>query len=326
MPIGRPCVVLELFGVPWSALDLAEIQRFLASAEPEPLQWEAKGTVLDPHAVRKASGAFANSVDGGYLILGAHEDKTATRDTRWTLSGVAFPDEPKVWVSNTIAAGSRPPPTIDVRSFPTDGERFVVVVWVPPIPDPPCVTRGTVYERLPGKSEPVKDPQRLAELYGRGQRAHATALARAATCSDVLMAERLDVEGATTETVRFSLGLSTIGYQSDISSQLFTEVFADTLFGAVEPHVQAGPFRPNITKEITQHAVAVRGVVDLDRYRRACHASAAWDGSVGMVCDYAADGWLYAEVVIRDLEAMWRRSTASCSTSGASARTTCRSG
>jgi hypothetical protein len=125
-------------------------------------------------------------------------------------------------------------------------------------------------------------------------------------------------------------GLATAGEEdtrcSDISSQLFTEVFADTLFGAVEPHVQAGPFRPNITKEITQHAVAVRGVVDLDRYRRACHASAAWDGSVGMVCDYAADGWLYAEVVIRDLEAMWRRSTASCSTSGASARTTCRSG
>ncbi|MGH2946076.1 MAG: AlbA family DNA-binding domain-containing protein [Solirubrobacteraceae bacterium] len=142
--------MLDLFPAAWPDLQLDDVARFLDGAEDEPLQWEAKGTRLDPHGVRKTAGAFANSHDGGYLILGAEQV-----DGRWQLNGVSFPAEPAVWVSSTVRDGLRPPPTVDVKSFPVEGGH-VAVVWVPPISDPPCVTRGTVYERLPGSSVPVR--------------------------------------------------------------------------------------------------------------------------------------------------------------------------
>src|SRR5205814_969981 len=102
-----------IFGPDWQDLTLDAVSDYLADAEGEPLLWEAKGAGVDAHHVRRAVCAFANSHDGGYLILGAEET-----DGGFELPGVDFPDEPVLWVTNVVRDGVRPWPEIDVLAFP----------------------------------------------------------------------------------------------------------------------------------------------------------------------------------------------------------------
>ncbi|MCL4287117.1 MAG: putative DNA binding domain-containing protein [Thermoleophilia bacterium] len=145
--------MMNLFGSSWDDLTLEAVETFLAGAEEEPLLWEAKGTALEAYAVRKAVCAFANSHEGGYLILGASREGRV-----WSLDGLQFPDEAAVWVDKVVGDGIRPRPEIDVKAFPVARNRHVAVVLVTPITVPPCINRGTVYERVPGRSI-VKSPE-----------------------------------------------------------------------------------------------------------------------------------------------------------------------
>jgi hypothetical protein len=76
---------------------------------------EAKGGhKLDPHTVRRQCGGFANSHEGGYLILGA----TEAAGGQWNLDGWPFPEgEAPRWVTSCLQEGVRPVPRYDVRSF-----------------------------------------------------------------------------------------------------------------------------------------------------------------------------------------------------------------
>jgi hypothetical protein len=290
--------VIDLFDSPWPDLTLDSIERFLQGAEDEPLQWEAKGTRLDPHAVRKAAGAFANSHDGGYLILGAERP-----DGTWRLGGVEFPEEPAVWVSSTVRDGLRPRPIVDVKSFAVPRGR-VAVVWVEPVSDPPCVTRGTVYERVSGQSVPVKDPQRLRDLYARGERAREIAQAQAVRACDVVMARRLGQDQAMTGTVRFSLGLCTTAHREDISSRLFRRSFAETLRAAVRPLLtHGGPFKPNESFEMSQDAIVVGGTDPF--HDQTCELRAAWDGSVAFVSDTPGEELASEAVLAEQIARAW---------------------
>lgn len=284
-------------------LALEDIEAFLKEADPEPLQWEAKGAKLDAHAVRKAACAFANSNDGGYIILGAEEDKAAPlREDRWLLTGLMFPDEPKVWIATTIHDGLRPQPKVHVRSFPLGEQRYVALVWVPPVRDPPCVTRGTVYERLSGKSNPIKDPGRLAALYQRGERAHEIARDRAIRASDILMEGRLAAEGATTAALRFSIGLCTTAQAADVGAYLFTSSFLERLRDVVGDRVDEGPARRNVSVDVAQKSVMVRGI---GSYRRdAWDLRAAWDGSIALAFE-TGQTWWPAEILVDHIERAW---------------------
>jgi hypothetical protein len=70
---------VTIFGVPWTELDLPDVEAFLEQADDEPLLWEAKGTQLDPNEVRRQVCGFANSHEGGFLILGASRAKGGGR-------------------------------------------------------------------------------------------------------------------------------------------------------------------------------------------------------------------------------------------------------
>lgn len=247
--------MLDLFPVPWDELDLENLDGFLRVAQPEPLHWEAKGTQVRPDQVTKAAGAFANSFDGGYLILGATESKREKRSSQWTLDGAAFSEEPALWVSKVIDAGLRPRPAFQIRTLECADERHVVIVWVPPVDVSPCVVGGTVYERLPGQSVPVKDPQRLADLYGRGQAAVKSAQSAADSRSEHLLDELLEGAhedmGRTSSAgaagmafnlprtftevgrggnlMRVSVGLRPVSLAGDPASHLFTVSFAKAM-------------------------------------------------------------------------------------------------
>jgi hypothetical protein len=81
-------------------LELEHVRRFLADAGPEPLFWEAKGTELSRSEVRLQACGFANSHDGGFLILGVSETNVV-----WTLDGLAFPSDPTTWISEVVGNG-----------------------------------------------------------------------------------------------------------------------------------------------------------------------------------------------------------------------------
>jgi hypothetical protein len=297
--------VLDLFPTPWLDLSLPVLKAFLSSAEPEPLQWEAKGTNLDAHAVRKAANAFANSVDGGFLILGADEDKKAAdRSCRWTVAGMQFPDDPKLWIVATIKDGLRPVPAIDIVTFDADEGGHVAVVWVPPIDDPPCVNRGTVYERLPGRSEPVKDPLRLAALYARGQRARDTALSNSVTSATSLIGGRLALPDAKTGTVRFSVAVCHVAHtHADIASRLFRASFTQELQQVLRPLVQGGPVAGRLSGAMSQDAVTAQGV---DAFgEKAWDIRASWDGAVAVCFDSLADSSTHPESLAQSISSAW---------------------
>ncbi len=162
------------FGATWDTLSLETMRKFFAEAGDEGLTWEAKGTAIRREHVIQAASAFGNSLDGGYLVLGASRVK---KGAPWTVDGCQFPGEPKTWVSTIFMSGTvRPRPSFDVEAWPTDDGRHLAVVSIRPVAVPPVITnQGQVWERLSGLSKQVQDPAQMRELVRRGEQAMAEA-------------------------------------------------------------------------------------------------------------------------------------------------------
>ena len=167
----------EVFGCALAELTYETLKELVEGhVGSEPLVWEAKGPELvekkRTQGLRKAVSAFANSVDGGFVLIGV-ENAGTERQVALKATGAVFPDdEPGRWVSNALGTYQlRPRPWFDVQQIaaPGDEGRQIAVVWVPPIDAPPCIADGAVYERAVGVSAPVQDPNRLAALYQRGE-------------------------------------------------------------------------------------------------------------------------------------------------------------
>ena len=82
------------------------------------------------------------------------------------LDGVRFPDEPRPWITDVVSdpeRGVRPRPDFDIEAWEAP-KGHVAVVKVSATSTPPCIANGTVYERLPGKTQTLRDPLRLADL------------------------------------------------------------------------------------------------------------------------------------------------------------------
>ena len=220
---------MTIFGVRWDDLGLADLGRFLADAEPEPLLWEAKGIEVRADEVRRQVCGFANSHEGGYLIIGA----TQARDRSWSLDGVEFPDEPPTWIGNVVGnRGVNPyPDGLDTRTLPTSGGRHVAVVHVPPTPTPPCNAHGTVYERVSGRTISVREPLRLAQLFARGDQARTEAQSKADVAARWMLIEGRELRQYAPTNIQFGLGLAAAGYLANISARLFGEPFEGRAFG-----------------------------------------------------------------------------------------------
>ena len=125
--------MLDVFkGKSLHELRVDDVRSLLDDTRAEPLHWEAKGVELKPGEVRKQICGFANSHDGGYLILGTH-----VTGGKWVIDGLSFPDgDPPAWVSN-VARGVQPyPENLDTHTIPVAEDRLVAVVWIPSTPTP----------------------------------------------------------------------------------------------------------------------------------------------------------------------------------------------
>jgi hypothetical protein len=293
-----------IFGVPWSELRLKHVAAYLEQADDEPLLWEAKGTKLDPKEVRRQVCAFANGHEVGYLILGADRD-SAPDAPKWRLDGVEFPDEPRTWIAEIVGdpeGGVRPRPDFDVAAWEA-ANGHVAVVRVTPTSTPPCVANGTVYERLPGKTQTVRDPLILAGLFARGdearKRAQAFANRAARTVMDALGGEAgsfrrpwtpidqaadKDTTADDAAHVRFAVGVAATGTAPNVAGRLFRDEFATEIWTQLRDRPTGLPVnfgRPPDPVDVSQEALTWRhelhGHVDSITVVRA-----AWDGSAAV--------------------------------------------
>jgi hypothetical protein len=320
---------MTIFGPEWAELTLQDVQSYLKDAEDEPLLWEAKGTRIDKNEVRTQVCGFANSHEGGYLILGA--DKTPDG---WKANGVAFDGEPTTWLSDVIGdpeRGVRPRPDFDILAWPADNGH-VAVIRVRSTSTPPCIANGTVYERLPGKTPPVRDPVRLASLFGRGDEARRQAQAAADRAAALALDAVTKEEDTQKEdqgereagarpplrAIRFAVGIAATGNPPDIASRLFKDAFATKYWNRLRdlPSVLPEGFaRPPDPVEFSQTALLwrreMRGPQDYEIVLRA-----SWDGAVavaeriakedayldGLVDHRVGPDWRLADDVMQDLQ------------------------
>jgi hypothetical protein len=272
---------MTIFGPALHDLTIGDLQRFLGDAKPEALLWEAKGIEANAGTVRKQVCGFANSHNGGYLIIGADESGGS-----WTFDGVAFPEEPPTWISNIVGnRGVNPyPDGLDTQPIPTSDGRHVAVVRIPPVATPPCNAHGTVYERVSGRTISVREPLRLAELFARGDQAKKDAEAKAHTAAREIMAGGRDRKHFQPSRVQFGLGLTAAGYLPDISSRLFSIAFEERVVSclAALPHGPdlAGP--PRGQRFWTQDSRLFVSEGRDDVLGRSWLVRTTWDGAVGM--------------------------------------------
>ena len=231
--------MFELFPVPWARVELDDVRAFLSEVQDdEGVMWEAKADDDDERTrpegerpgrlrsrtLHKAASALANQL-GGYLILGARWDKAARR---WLLPGFVSPEsEAKTWLDNVLG-NLRSVPRFESRAWHLDGERWVAVIQVDPVDEPPCMTpHGHVYERVSGKSVRVTDPALLDRLIQRGRQRRATAQAHAEEAANLAM-ERATMQP--TWSVKLALAMAPLGRETDdISSRLFVASFGTAL-------------------------------------------------------------------------------------------------
>lgn len=297
---------VTIFGPAWDQLKLSDLQAFLSEAPAEPLEWEAKED-FNGSSVRKQVCGFANSHDGGYLILGVKRQP----DESWAFEGATFPNnDPPSDVTDVIANGGVAPypDGLLVREFPTAGGRYVAVVYIPPTPTPPCITKGTVFERVAGKTIPVTDPTRLASLFERGDAARQAGVTKAEQIAHRVLL-RAGTDAANTQ---FALGLAAAGYPLDVTPRLFVPSFVaaadERIQRVLGDERERPPFGPTTLRVVTQfelqYAVGARD----RRLGYDWQLAIARDGAVGVHWTMGVQQTTFASLAGQGgpLEQAWR--------------------
>jgi len=278
----------ELFDVPWESVALNDVQALLDESEPEPLVWEAKGQKLPkPDEVRRQIGAFANSSEGGYLILGASDDGDC-----WKLDGIRFPDgEPPRFVSSCLQHNIRPRPIFDVRTWSVGDDAEVAIVRVYPLEAGPCIVGGTVHERVPGAVLRVTDPTRLADLIARGRRAHLNASQAASEAPGECFPELPEPSAETVEIkhddrqlgpLYLSVAVASLAPTPDIGSRLFRESTRECMTDLVQRlSADGSPIHPTITPSVRQDRRVVTAST-LQAHRPDWALVALWNGAAAI--------------------------------------------
>jgi hypothetical protein len=301
-------VVESLLAASWEELEQRHLEDFLHDAHDEGLTWEVKGDRKTsrwprPEQVYEPACAFANSLDGGLLIIGAErrQDERGKAQTGWDLRGLLSPrEEIPLWIGRQIDRLRPRPSHWPPKVWKVGEGRIAAAVLIEPVPDPPCVTPdGRVLQRTSGASIPVTDPTVLARLQERGQsarkQAEDTAEMVATWARDVPIKLQGGPAAWPVEVGHLTVGMAATGYESDIGSRLFHETFPERLRAARHelPAVRgAGPFdEPYHRRLIGQGFVAGRFDPQfLDDFEHHWAVVAHWSGGVAITTSPYRDG------------------------------------
>jgi hypothetical protein len=257
--------------------------------------------------VRKEICGFANGRQPAYLILGAEKVGGC-----WQLNGMDLGGDPPARVSDAIEGGLRPEPLVDVRSIQVQDGKHVAVIEVPPLAAPPCICRGTVYERVSGRTIPVIEPLRLADLYGRGEVARSGADAMAGEVATELIHDP-DMPGWTEEWPRVAVVVAAAAQPEDISSRLFSQDFEACLEAVVREELitRIGDLPdfdpPTLTMGFGQshRFIDCRDLHSLPGSRY-WHVCPVWNGAVGVVGAWDQETVLPEHVVNELVRPAWK--------------------
>ena len=171
---------------------------------------------------------------------------------------------------------------------------------------------------MSGKTESVRDPLRLAQLFDRGDNARRRAASLASQVAQLAIyafGSRRHDEWA--DRVLFGVGLAASGYEPDIASRLFTHQFWKQLEKVVP--VPIGPLKPNdVIFEHHQDAVLASTGERRHSHDLEWRGVATWAGAVGTACamfdaksphiptlvDYVRTAWSVASDSMRPLRPM----------------------
>ena len=150
--------MIEINEKRWNKLRASDIQAFLLRSEGENFFFEFKSDRESPRKLMKEVSAFANTF-GGYIFLGVEDDRTVSGCREWT----------EQRIHTAIHDSLTPVPVFDVRKFVIEG-KTVLVLRVEEGGFPPYVTNeGSIYERVSSGSYPIKDTNRLTQLFNKMQ-------------------------------------------------------------------------------------------------------------------------------------------------------------
>jgi hypothetical protein len=287
------------FGVPWDEVNHASLTEFFREPREEGQVWEGKGRTIRPEMVRRSVGGFANSVLGGYLILGIAADT----DGRWQLSGWEPPGEAGQWITDCLSGRMDPPPTFDVKSWRTADGSTISVVRTWPVAIPPCVTaEGYVFERVGATTSQVKEAVTLHRLFERGETARRRAWEQSRSAR---AAFAMGNEAGRTHSI--SLSIASAGLAGDISDRIFVEGFARLLTDRVRAlPLHAGGLTPTIRAAVSQEAVTVFSTEGAEgREGYTAHANRHGGISVGWNDPEVPSGLRAVTTVPNRLEDLW---------------------
>lgn len=139
----------------WNKLRLMDIQRLLEQDDDETFFFEYKNDDVAPKKIIEEISAFANTY-GGYILLGIDDDKNISGCTKWT----------EQRIHTTIHDSLTPIPNFDVKKFKTKDNEIIFVIRIEEGIMPPYITNtGKIYERVSSGSFPIKDSNKLTQLY-----------------------------------------------------------------------------------------------------------------------------------------------------------------
>lgn len=141
----------------WDELKLSDIQTLLKQDDDETFFFEYKKDDVSNKKIIEEISAFANTY-GGYILLGINDDKTISGCKEWT--------EQRIHV--TIHDSITPIPNFDVKKFKTEKDEIIFVIRIEEGNMPPYITNnGKIYERVSSGSFPIKDANKLTQLYNK---------------------------------------------------------------------------------------------------------------------------------------------------------------
>lgn len=142
----------------WDILKINDIKKLLENDDDETFFFEYKDDRVSSKKFIEEVSAFANTY-GGYILLGIDDDKQIIGCTEWT--------EQKI--HNIMHNCITPIPDFDIKKF-KDNERSIFVIKIEEGTMPPYITNtGKIYERISSGSFPIKDSNKLTQLYYRRQ-------------------------------------------------------------------------------------------------------------------------------------------------------------